>query len=162
MFLIQPLGKPNDREWQLLMTHKHTETPRATRGTGTFKTDGTRRTSYFAPRTNVHLLTTQTHGCSALQNAIDQCNNPNNPTGSGVTEACPFLTVVNATLAGECQTPPMVDEMVNGNMTSLPGYVLFVVCGIIGVLTGKNLAVGATLYSLVLQMRYYDRQGLTV
>ncbi|KJA22476.1 hypothetical protein HYPSUDRAFT_40849 [Hypholoma sublateritium FD-334 SS-4] len=58
---------------------------------------------------------------TALQNAIDQCNNPNNPTGSGVTEACSFLTVVNATLAGECQIPPTVNEIVNGNMTSLPG-----------------------------------------
>ncbi|KAF8178495.1 hypothetical protein BJ912DRAFT_665000 [Pholiota molesta] len=57
----------------------------------------------------------------ALQNAIDKCNNPNDPTGSGITEACSFLTVVNATLAAECQIPPTVNETIDGQLDRLPG-----------------------------------------
>ena len=57
----------------------------------------------------------------ALQNAIDKCNNPNDQTGSGITEACSFLTVSNTTLADECKIAPTVDEIVDGQLTKLPG-----------------------------------------
>ncbi|TFK68050.1 hypothetical protein BDN72DRAFT_888685 [Pluteus cervinus] len=57
----------------------------------------------------------------ALQNAIDQCNNASNPTGSGVTEACSFLTVVNASVASTCNITAVVDEPTETNLTNLPG-----------------------------------------
>ncbi|PPQ69884.1 hypothetical protein CVT25_005589 [Psilocybe cyanescens] len=58
----------------------------------------------------------------ALQNAIDKCNNPNDPTGTGITEACSFLTVQsNATLAGECKITPQVNETIDGVLDRLPG-----------------------------------------
>ncbi|KAF7333851.1 Wsc domain [Mycena venus] len=37
-----------------------------------------------------------------LQNAIYQCNNPNDQTGQGITEACRFLTVKPAALSNQC------------------------------------------------------------
>ncbi|KAF9552842.1 hypothetical protein CPC08DRAFT_767996 [Agrocybe pediades] len=57
----------------------------------------------------------------ALQNAIDKCNNPSDPTGSGITEACSFLTVSNATAASQCKISPQVDEVIDGQMGKLPG-----------------------------------------
>ena len=56
-----------------------------------------------------------------LQNAIDKCNNPNDQTGSGITEACSFLTVANTTLADGCKILPTVDETIDGQLTKLPG-----------------------------------------
>ncbi|KAF9473288.1 hypothetical protein BDN70DRAFT_965901 [Pholiota conissans] len=56
-----------------------------------------------------------------LQNAIDKCNNPNDPTGTGITEACSFLTTVNATLASQCQITPIVNEAIDGQLEKLPG-----------------------------------------
>jgi len=58
---------------------------------------------------------------TVLQNAIDLCNNPNDPTGVGVTEACPFLTVIPASKADECEIPPALDEAVEGVLAKLPG-----------------------------------------
>ncbi|PPQ96696.1 hypothetical protein CVT26_010248 [Gymnopilus dilepis] len=56
-----------------------------------------------------------------LQNAIDKCNNPNDQTAQGVTEACSFLTVTNATTAGECKIAPTVSETIDGLLDKLPG-----------------------------------------
>jgi hypothetical protein len=57
----------------------------------------------------------------ALQNAIDKCDNPSDQTGSGITEACSFLTVTNATFADKCKLAPTVDETIDGQLTKLPG-----------------------------------------
>lgn len=56
-----------------------------------------------------------------LPKAIDNCNNPNDSTGSGNEYACPYLTVVDASVASQCQLAPVVNEQVNGNLTKLPG-----------------------------------------
>ncbi|KAJ7866396.1 hypothetical protein B0H14DRAFT_2504330 [Mycena olivaceomarginata] len=58
---------------------------------------------------------------TALQNAIDNCNNPNDDTGSGVAEACRFLTVKSAALANTCKIAPIVKEVINGTLAKLPG-----------------------------------------
>ncbi|KAJ7825325.1 hypothetical protein B0H13DRAFT_2122476 [Mycena leptocephala] len=59
---------------------------------------------------------------TALQNAIDHCNNPNDQTGDGVTEACSFLKVISADVATTCKTAPIVNEQVDGApMARLPG-----------------------------------------
>ncbi|EGN96084.1 hypothetical protein SERLA73DRAFT_59220 [Serpula lacrymans var. lacrymans S7.3] len=59
---------------------------------------------------------------TALQNAIDNCNNPNDQTGSGVTEACSYLTVQSASIAGACKVSPVVNEPINGApLAKLPG-----------------------------------------
>ncbi|KAG6851733.1 hypothetical protein C0991_006622, partial [Blastosporella zonata] len=58
---------------------------------------------------------------TALQNAIDKCNNPNDQTGSGVTEACPYLTVVQASVADQCEIAPVVKEQIDGTLNKLPG-----------------------------------------
>jgi hypothetical protein len=57
----------------------------------------------------------------SLQNAIDKCNNGNDQTGSGVTEACPFLTVFSANAANECKQDPAVNEKIDGPLGELPG-----------------------------------------
>lgn len=46
---------------------------------------------------------------TALQNAIDKCNNKNDDTGSGVTEACKFLTVRKASVANTCKIKAIVN-----------------------------------------------------
>ncbi|CAA7262493.1 unnamed protein product [Cyclocybe aegerita] len=56
-----------------------------------------------------------------LQNAIDQCNDPSNPTGQGITEACPFFTMINAPTADQCKKSPSVNEAVAGVLDRLPG-----------------------------------------
>ncbi|EPQ54999.1 hypothetical protein GLOTRDRAFT_105878 [Gloeophyllum trabeum ATCC 11539] len=58
---------------------------------------------------------------TALQNAIDQCDNPNDQTGNGVTEACKFFTVNSASTADACKIAPVVNEQVNGTLSKLPG-----------------------------------------
>ncbi|KAF8811252.1 hypothetical protein BYT27DRAFT_7184648 [Phlegmacium glaucopus] len=58
---------------------------------------------------------------TALQNAIDKCNNPNDPTGSGITEACPFLKVLAASSANLCKINTTVDEVIDGQLKKLPG-----------------------------------------
>ncbi|KAJ7073580.1 hypothetical protein C8F01DRAFT_1271222, partial [Mycena amicta] len=58
---------------------------------------------------------------TALQNAIDKCNNPNDQTGSGVTEACSFLTVKTAAQGNQCKISPIVNEVINGTLAKLPG-----------------------------------------
>jgi len=59
---------------------------------------------------------------TALQNAIDKCNNPNDQTGQGVTEACSFLNVIPAATANTCKIASTFTENVGGaNMTALPG-----------------------------------------
>ncbi|KAJ7281348.1 hypothetical protein C8J57DRAFT_1558903 [Mycena rebaudengoi] len=57
----------------------------------------------------------------ALQNAIDQCNNKNDQTGNGVTEACRFLTVLQPDVADKCKTAAVVNEVIDGKLTRLPG-----------------------------------------
>ncbi|KAJ6492538.1 hypothetical protein C8R47DRAFT_432028 [Mycena vitilis] len=57
----------------------------------------------------------------ALQNAIDHCNNPDDSTGSGITEACHFLNVTSAAFANQCKIAPTTKEVVNGTLTKLPG-----------------------------------------
>lgn len=58
---------------------------------------------------------------TALQNAIDKCNNPNDPTGSGNTEACSYLTVQSAAVANTCKISPIVQEEIQGPLAKLPG-----------------------------------------
>ncbi|KIM43436.1 hypothetical protein M413DRAFT_381186 [Hebeloma cylindrosporum] len=58
---------------------------------------------------------------TALQNAIDKCNNPNDPTGSGITEACSFLTVTSVGQADKCRLAPVVNEVIDGSLKKLPG-----------------------------------------
>ncbi|EIW82574.1 hypothetical protein CONPUDRAFT_120670 [Coniophora puteana RWD-64-598 SS2] len=58
----------------------------------------------------------------ALQNAIDNCNNPNDETGNGVTEACSYLTVISQDTATTCKADPVVNEQTGGtNLSKLPG-----------------------------------------
>ncbi|TFK23892.1 hypothetical protein FA15DRAFT_670095 [Coprinopsis marcescibilis] len=59
-----------------------------------------------------------------LQNAIDNCNNPGDATGSGDTSACRFLTVIPGEEANKCRIRPAFDEDVNGvngTLSMLPG-----------------------------------------
>ncbi|KAK7055313.1 WSC domain protein [Favolaschia claudopus] len=58
---------------------------------------------------------------TALQNAIDKCNNPNDETGSGKTEACSFLTVKSAASSNTCKINAVVKETINGTLSELPG-----------------------------------------
>jgi hypothetical protein len=58
---------------------------------------------------------------TALQNAIDKCNNPNDATGQGDTAACTYLTVIDASVANECKVSPIFGEQTGGNLTYLPG-----------------------------------------
>ncbi|KAJ7185012.1 hypothetical protein C8R46DRAFT_883200 [Mycena filopes] len=58
---------------------------------------------------------------TVLQNAIDNCNNPNDDTGAGVTTACKFLNVKTADSSNQCKIKPVVNEVVNGTMAKLPG-----------------------------------------
>lgn len=58
-----------------------------------------------------------------MQSAIDKCNNPNDQTGQGVTEACSFLTVRTLSTADQCKTAPTVNEVIDGQLDKLPGYV---------------------------------------
>jgi hypothetical protein len=57
----------------------------------------------------------------ALQNAIDKCNNGDDQTGYGITSACSYFTLANATIANQCKQPPPVDEKVDGQLQYLPG-----------------------------------------
>jgi len=58
---------------------------------------------------------------TALQNAIDHCNNPNDQTGAGVAAACPYLSVTPADTANLCKISAVVNEVVNGTLDALPG-----------------------------------------
>ncbi|TCD71412.1 hypothetical protein EIP91_010118 [Steccherinum ochraceum] len=58
---------------------------------------------------------------SALQNAIDHCNNPNDATGQGDASACSFLTLQSASTANQCKVSSIVSEDVQGPMARLPG-----------------------------------------
>jgi len=58
---------------------------------------------------------------TALQNAIDYCNNPNDATGGGDTAACEYLTVVDASVANECTIAPIISEATGGVLSKLPG-----------------------------------------
>ncbi|KZP14800.1 hypothetical protein FIBSPDRAFT_867937 [Athelia psychrophila] len=58
---------------------------------------------------------------TAMQNAIDHCNNPNDSTGSGNTTACPYLTVIDAAVANTCKINPVVNEATGGVLAKLPG-----------------------------------------
>ena len=58
---------------------------------------------------------------TALQNAIDHCNNPNDATGSGDTEACSYLTVQSSSAANNCKISPSVSETTTGVLYALPG-----------------------------------------
>lgn len=58
---------------------------------------------------------------TALQNAIDKCNNPADQTWYGVTEACQYLTVAPAATANLCKLAPEVNEAINGTLAKLPG-----------------------------------------
>lgn len=59
--------------------------------------------------------------CRLLQDAIDDCNNPNDDTGAGVVSACPFFTMIQPDTAMMCQITPVVNEVVNGTLTKLAG-----------------------------------------
>jgi len=57
-----------------------------------------------------------------LQNAIDNCDNPNDQTGNGVAEACRFFTIQPAATATKCKTAPVVNEPVGTTkLPKLPG-----------------------------------------
>jgi len=58
---------------------------------------------------------------TALQNAIDNCNNPNDATGQGDTAACQYLTVLPASTADQCSLAPIVDEPIGPTLSALPG-----------------------------------------
>ncbi|KAF8652283.1 hypothetical protein AX16_004472 [Volvariella volvacea WC 439] len=58
-----------------------------------------------------------------LQNAIDQCDNPNDDTGNGITEACRFFTVQSRATADTCKISPHVNEQIDGVLNKLPGWV---------------------------------------
>jgi hypothetical protein len=58
---------------------------------------------------------------TALQNAIDLCNNPADDTGSGKTEACKYLTVAPAATQNQCKLTPEVKETIDGSLAKLPG-----------------------------------------
>lgn len=60
---------------------------------------------------------------TALQNAIDDCNNPNDETGQGVTEACSYLTVIQDSQAEECTIGAVVNESIGlgSTISKLPG-----------------------------------------
>jgi len=58
---------------------------------------------------------------TALQNAIDYCNNPDDATGTGDTAACKYLTVIEASVAETCKINPIVNEATAGPLTALPG-----------------------------------------
>lgn len=58
---------------------------------------------------------------TALQNAIDHCNNPNDATGQGDTSACSFLTLQSSATANECKISSLLSEDVQGPMARLPG-----------------------------------------
>ncbi|KAL1745623.1 hypothetical protein HDZ31DRAFT_62936 [Schizophyllum fasciatum] len=60
----------------------------------------------------------------ALQNAIDKCDNRNDATGTGSTEACRYLTVQDSNVAGNCKIRPVVNEVIGGagiRLDKLPG-----------------------------------------
>ncbi|KAF9534478.1 hypothetical protein CPB83DRAFT_804460 [Crepidotus variabilis] len=58
---------------------------------------------------------------NVLQNAIDQCNNPNDQTGNGITEACKYFVMQSAADATKCRINPHVSESTNGTLARLPG-----------------------------------------
>jgi hypothetical protein len=58
---------------------------------------------------------------TALQNAIDKCNNKNDATGQGDTAACSYLNVISASQANTCKLNPVFSEQTGGNLTYLPG-----------------------------------------
>ncbi|KAG8728129.1 hypothetical protein FRC12_021989 [Ceratobasidium sp. 428] len=62
---------------------------------------------------------------NVLQNAIDQCNNPNDQTFNGITEACKFFTVGDAATQNQCKIAAgdkEVKEAVDGAvLAKLPG-----------------------------------------
>ncbi|KAG9084864.1 hypothetical protein FS749_004891 [Ceratobasidium sp. UAMH 11750] len=58
---------------------------------------------------------------TALQNAIDKCNNPNDQTGNGNTAACPYLTVAPAASQNKCKIASEVKGIIDGQLTRLPG-----------------------------------------
>ncbi|KAF4624411.1 hypothetical protein G7Y89_g13760 [Cudoniella acicularis] len=53
---------------------------------------------------------------SVLQNAIDNCNNPD-----GILEDCQYFTTVTPDIAASCQVPSSIDEQVFGTVDKLPG-----------------------------------------
>ena len=60
----------------------------------------------------------------ALQSAIDDCDNPNDETGNGSTEACKWLTGQEASTADQCKIQPVVKEVIGGSgvkLDKLPG-----------------------------------------
>ncbi|KAG7086206.1 hypothetical protein E1B28_002170 [Marasmius oreades] len=58
---------------------------------------------------------------TVLQEAIDECNNPNDQTINGVVDACKRFTVIPAATAKTCQLSAVVNEPVSGSLSKLPG-----------------------------------------
>ncbi|KAG9030809.1 hypothetical protein FRB95_003501 [Tulasnella sp. JGI-2019a] len=62
---------------------------------------------------------------TVLQNAINNCNDPNNPDqAGGLASACPYLTVVDATTAGACKIKNVEvtqSQGIVGPLATLPG-----------------------------------------
>ncbi|KAG7093489.1 hypothetical protein E1B28_007163 [Marasmius oreades] len=58
---------------------------------------------------------------NVFQEAIDECNNPNDDTINGVADACKYFTMIPAATAKSCQLAPVVNEAVNGTLSKLPG-----------------------------------------
>jgi hypothetical protein len=61
---------------------------------------------------------------TALQNAIDQCNNPADDTGNGITEACKYFTVGSPATQNQCKITAdakEVKETIDGQLAKLPG-----------------------------------------
>jgi hypothetical protein len=56
-----------------------------------------------------------------LQSAIDECNNPNDDTINGITEACKHFTVQPAADKQKCKATPVLTERTDGVLDKLPG-----------------------------------------
>nr|AEL31250.1 hypothetical protein [Armillaria mellea] len=69
---------------------------------------------FFIPLSHHALL-------SALQRAIDQCNNPDNDTINGVVTACSVFNVISSDKANQCKIEAVVNETTEGTLAKLPG-----------------------------------------
>ncbi|KAG7444593.1 uncharacterized protein BT62DRAFT_920916 [Guyanagaster necrorhizus] len=57
----------------------------------------------------------------ALQDATDNCNNPDNDTINGVFTACSVFGIISADTANECRIASVVNEDTEGTLAKLPG-----------------------------------------
>ncbi|GJJ10563.1 hypothetical protein Clacol_004790 [Clathrus columnatus] len=71
--------------------------------------------------TNAWVLLCERWHEDTLANAISNCDSPSNADQSaGITEACPYLTVVSGDVGESCKLEPVVIEPVIGPLERLP------------------------------------------